>query len=516
MRKTNKLNLWIGGFAGPWMALNAESVQINTETKGEITTIKVDYHRDDGLAENEEIQLKKVADRWELANKHLLDDTNFDLNDPTNARCLIDGLELKLKPNGELYLSGAYVGDLVVEHPGKVVVAKEQSFKVSENFFLNKASLFQNDGLVEVGKNWLCLLTSVKNSGTITAKQGWQVMALQTFENTTSGKFVLLRADILSPATQITNRGQISCILDFNGKPCEFINHAGEVRVGGNATLKSLVNKSETEPVTGGSKEIKRVIQDSSGNVVTDRRASFLLNCGGLHYDCKDWSTPGYPGIRGSCLGCKRIVTQAQNFTRRQGVVSNFYIVGSLVLNQNTQVVCSNIFVGKDLMIKTVVQLKGFAALQKNVTFVLKNVQQNYCGGNFFGGGSRTIYDDAFVQQGAQDSIYDLIPARLEVLGTVTGKVETFINNKADAAQPGLVKTTEAALAQHEEKLQTIATEADIFPALADPAGYEAELMELKTNPAFATMVRLQEIRKAKSEMASEAPSRQESPGLKE
>ena len=263
------------------MALNAESVQVNTETKGEITTIKMSYHRDDGSTENEEIQLRKETDHWGLVGKKLLDEANFDLSNPTDARCRVDGLELRLKPNGELYLSGEYVGDLMLDHSGKVVIAKEQSCKVADSFFLNRAIVFENAGALEVGKNWLCLLSAIKNSGAITVKQGWQVMALQTFENVASAKFTMLRADILSPATRVTNQGQIDCLLDFNGEPCDFINHAGEMHIGGNCTLKSLVNKSETEPAINGSfVETERILTDPNGNealvLETNTQISFL------------------------------------------------------------------------------------------------------------------------------------------------------------------------------------------------------------------------------------------------
>lgn len=121
------------------MTLNGGTVQVNTETKGEITTIKIDYHRDDDSKENERIQLRKAADHWSLVSEQLLDKAHFDLSDPTEAHCLVDGLELKLRANGELYLSGEYSGDLLVEHPGKVIISPGQSFKVEHNFFLKQS-----------------------------------------------------------------------------------------------------------------------------------------------------------------------------------------------------------------------------------------------------------------------------------------------------------------------------------------------------------------------------------------
>ena len=77
------------------------------------------------------------------------------------------------------------------------------------------------------------------------------------------------------------------------------------------------------------------------------------------------------------------------------------------------------------------------------------------------------------------------------------------------------VKATEAALAQHKAALDKIAESSEIFPILADPEGYETELKELKANPGFATMVRLQEMRRARSEATSEMPSRSGSPESK-
>lgn len=511
MKKITKLNLWIGGFVGPWMALNAESVQVNTETKGEITTIKMSYHRDDGATENEEIQLRKEADHWGLVSKRLLDEANFDLSNPTDARCLVDGLELKLRSNGDLYLSGEYAGDLMVDHSGKVAIAKDQSFKISQNLFLNRAILFENAGTLEVGKNWLCLLSAVKNSGAITVKQGWQVMALQTFENAAPAKFTMLRADILSPATKVTNQGQMDCLMDFNGEPCDFINHAGEMHVGGNCTLKSLVNKSETEPAINGSfVETERILTDPNGNKIQSGDGRyFLLNyTGGFWHDPKGSNTPGNygGGFRASCLGCKRIITCTQNFTKKEGKGASLNIQGQLLLKQPSQVVCSSVYVSE---LTENVALKGYATNKQIVTYVLKNREAPYFRGNFFGGGGRTCYGDGFINTGTQNAIHELIHAHLEVLGTVTGKVETFINGKADAAQPGVVKATEAAL-------DKIAESAEIFPMLADPEGYEADLKELKANPGFATMVRLQEMRRARSEVASVVPSRQSSPGMEE
>ena len=493
------------------MTLNGGTVQVNTETKGEITTIKIDYHRDDDSKENERIQLRKAADHWSLVSEQLLDKAHFDLSDPTEAHCLVDGLELKLRANGELYLSGEYSWDLLVEHPGKVIISPGQSFKVEHNFFLNKAIAFENSGSLEVGKNWLCLLTGITNNGDIVVKQGWQVLALQTLENTAPAKFTMLRADILSPATKVTNQGQMDCLMDFNGEPCDFINHAGEMHVGGNCTLKSLVNESETEPAINGSfVETERILTDPNGNKIQSGDGRyFLLNyTGGFWHDPKGSNTPGNygGGFRASCLGCKRIITCTQNFTKKEGKGASLNIQGQLLLKQPSQVVCSSVYVSE---LTGNVALKGYATNKQIVTYVLKNREAPYFRGNFFGGGGRTCYGDGFINTGTQNAIHELIPAHLEVLGTVTGKVETFINGKADAAQPGVVKATEAAL-------DKIAESAEIFPMLADPEGYEADLKELKANPGFATMVRLQEMRRARSEVASVIPSRQSSPGMEE
>ncbi len=516
MKNKNKINLWIGGITGSWMALNAGSVQFTTDTRGTETKIVVNYNGDDGVASSEEIVLKKAGNAWTLGRKNMKDDAHFDLVQPTLAKFVIDGIELKLKPTLDLCIQGTYDGNLCIDHPNKVIIEKNQTLNVTENFFLNKAILFENVGTLKVDRDWLCLLTSIKNSGTMTVKRGWQVMALQTLENVASGKITILRADILSPGTKITNKGQINCILDFNGEPCDFINHAGEVRIGGNATLKSLVNKSETEPVVGGFVEKEKILTDARGNRIqsSDRRY-FLLTYGGeLKFDPKDSCSPSYYawGFRDSCLGCKRIITNIQNFTRKEGKSALFIVHDRLVLKQPSQTVGSFMYASN---LDGTISLKGYATNKQVITYVLNCVHTSYFKGNFFGGGGRTVYWDGFVHSGTQTSLNELISSKLEVLGTVKGKVETFVNGKADKAQPGVMKAVAATFEQYQQKLDEIAQGADICSVLFNLEEYTAELQELKANPVFATMVQLQERRKPRSEASSTLPSRQGSPELR-
>jgi|GEM_PF-3076811 len=518
MKSKNKILLWISGITGSVMALNAGSLQFTTDTRGTTTKVVINYNEDDGSVKKEEVVLNKAGKSWVLVRKDLQDDAHFNVkgDQDQNAKFFVDGLEFELHLNLELYVRGTYEGNLLIDHSNKVTIGtKNGPLTVNGTFFINKAKMFENRNTLTVDENWLCLLTAVKNSGTITVKQGWQVMSLQTFENATSGKFTMQQTDILSPGTKITNKGQINCVLDFNGAPCDFTNHAGEVCIGGNATLKSLVNKSETEPVVGGFYEAERSLIAPNGIAIqpSDRRYFLRTYAGGLKFDPKDSCCPSnYAwGFRDSCLGCKRIITNVQNFTRKEGKRALFTVHNRLVLKQSSQTVCSSICAST---LEGAISLKGYATNKQVITYVLKNTAHRYFSGNFFGDGARTVYWDSFVHSGTQISLKELISSKLEVLGTVTGKVETFVNGKADKAQPGVVKATQAALAQHKAKLEQIAQDADILPMLADPEVYAAELQELKANPVFATMVRLQEKRKLTSATTSAMPSRMGSPGL--
>lgn len=503
MKSKNKVMIWIGGITGSWMALNAGSVQFATNTTGTTTTVVINHNEDYGSVKSEEVVLNKAGSNWTLMRKNLQDDAHFSLAQPTLAKFVIDGLTLQLTPTLDLSLSGAYDGYMCIDHPNKVLIAKGQTLTVSENFFLNKAILFENQGTLTVDKNWLCLLTAVKNSGMITVKQGWQVMSLQTFENTASGKFTMQQTDILSLGTKITNMGQMNCILDFNGEPCDFTNHAGEVRVGGNATLKSLVNKSETEPAVGGFVEVKKEFFDNQGELLTQVPAT-LKNYTGKFRDNSQSSNVW--------VGYRRMQHLQQNFTSKEGKHSSLLIGGDCILIGQSTLRYSNIFVGGKVQIKNTLTLYGVQILKKTIEAAFYHQDIRGCRHGFRG---HPHYHDYWFGDIAENiSSLELIPSTLEVLGTVTGKVETFVNGKADSAQPGVVKATETALMQHKSKLEQIAQDADILPMLADPEVYAAELQELKTNPVFATMIRLQEKRKLVSATNSTMPSRMGSPGL--
>ena len=151
-------------------------------------------------------------------------------------------------------------------------------------------------------------------------------------------------------------------------------------------------------------------------------------------------------GFRDSCLGLKRIITCAQKFTKREGKYPLLNIHGCLQLKQPSQNICSSIcvsdFVGN-------ITLKGYATNKQIAIYTLKLLHADWLSAR----GGRYHYFDGFVHTGTQNVLSELIPAHLEVLGTVTEKVETYINGKADLAQPGVVKATEAALAQHKATL---------------------------------------------------------------
>jgi len=476
--------------------MHAEVVQITSKTSRNITTLTVNFA---GSENTEAINIQKVGANWQLAEAVPGDyRTKVNATRPgEGVQFSIDGLNLNLTSSG-FYLAGDWDGSLYFEHEGPCKIAKGSHLGVTESFFLNKSILFENEGELRIGQDWTCLLTAIQNKGGIVVGQGWQVMALQKFTNEVSGNFAMQRADIVSPATEVNNQGKIACVLDWKGEPCTFNNIAGgRVQIGGNCTLKALNNKSEFEPQVGSFKENKRVLQDASGNLVTDNR-SFLLNWnGGLTFDPKGTRNPSGYGwdFRDHCLNCKMVITNIQNFTQRQGKPSDFCVLGSLALNQNSQVVCSSLFIGNALSVQNTMNIKAYATDQQIMTYVLKNVKSAYFRGNMFGGGGRTVYWDSFVHTNTQTSIHERILSTLELLGTSTGKIETFINGKEDTTQPVVIKATEAKYEQHKNALESLAAERGIPLMLqVDEEVYESNLQALKVNPNFMTMVKQQEM----------------------
>jgi len=144
--------------------------------------------------------------------------------------------------------------------------------------------------------------------------------------------------------------------------------------------------------------------------------------------------------------------------------------------------------------------------------FVLRNTFNTRYPRQCFGPGYIDVHFDNFIHGGTQTEMNEFIQSTFEVLGEVTGNVETFVNGKADSKQPEVVKAKEA-LAQLRDKIQAISTESHIFPMLDE--SYEADLNELKANPAFTTITRRKERWRERSEMSSTAPSRSNSPELK-
>lgn len=291
MIKINKTILLAGNLVGSIGLTHAEMVHITSKTSGNVTTVTVHFV---GSENTEAIKVQKVGRNWQLAEAVPGDyRTQVDIMRPEEGvRFSIDGLNLNLNSNG-FYLAGKWDGSLYFEHEGPCKITKGSCLEVTESLFLNKSIFFDNEGELKIGQDWTCLLTAMQNQGTIVVGQGWQVMALQKFTNEASGNFAMQRADIVSPATEVNNRGNIACVLDWKGELCTFNNIAGgQVQIGGNCTLKTLNNRSEFEPQIGAFKESKRELQDTSGNPVTDNR-SFLLNWNGeLRFDPKDSCSP--------------------------------------------------------------------------------------------------------------------------------------------------------------------------------------------------------------------------------
>ena len=207
------------------------------------------------------------------------------------------------------------------------------------------------------------------------------------------------------------------------------------------------------------------------------------------------------------------MITNIQSFTQRQGKPSDFCVLGSLALNQNSQVICSHLFIGNSLRVQSTMNIKAYATHQQIMTYILKNTRSAYFEGNFFGGGGRNVYWDSFVHANTQTSLQEKIPSILELLGTSTGKIETFINGKADTTQAVVIKATEAKYEQHKNALERLADERGIpLMLLVDEAEYEENLQAMKVNPVFQTMVRQQELRQARSAAPSGAPSRSLTP----
>lgn len=257
----NRKILLAGNLVGSIYLMHAGSLQFTTNTKGTTTTVVINYNENDGSVKKEEVVLNKIGKEWSLVRKDLQKEVHFRLHSPQAAKFFVDDLEFELHPNLDMYVRGTYDGNLCIDHANKVVTgAKWGPLTVHGNFFINKATMLENRNILSVEENFLCLLTAIQNKGTIVVGQGWQVMALQKFTNEASGNFAMQRADIVSPATEVNNRGNIACVLDWKGEPCTFNNIAGgQVQIGGNCTLKALNNKSEFEPqIAQEFKEVKR------------------------------------------------------------------------------------------------------------------------------------------------------------------------------------------------------------------------------------------------------------------
>ena len=487
-------------------------VQVTSTTSGSVTTLTVHFA---GSENTEAIKVQKVGTNWQVAEAIPGDyRTQVDITRPEEGiRFSIDGLNLNLTSGG-FYLAGNWDGSLYFEHEGPCKIAKGSRLEVTESLFLNKSILFENEGELRIGQDWTCLLTAIQNKGTIVVGQGWQVMALQKFTNEASGNFAMQRADIVSPATEVNNRGNIACVLDWKGEPCTFNNIAGgQVQIGGNCTLKALNNKSEFEPIISEFKQMKQEVFDTENKLVD------LSNVGGHpgQWLTKYYLKLGYTSqeCRSDCggqhfIGYKRVTVSEQTITRNCGKKSVFGVMGDLKLMAETHVnACSEIFCGSNLNVVGVFKLQSSAPYRKTKIDEWEKTSSRRWH-------RREYFTDAFVQKNLINDLIDPIPSTLELLGTSTGKIETFINGKADTTQAVVIKATEAKYEQHKNALEGLAAEKGIpLMLLVDEAEYEKNLQAMKENPVFQTMVRQQELRQARSAAPSGAPSRSLTPEQK-
>ncbi len=482
-------------------------VQITSKTSGTITTVTVHFA---GSENTEAIKVQKVGTNWQVAEAVSGDyRTQVDITRPEKGvRFSIDGLNLNLTSGG-FYLAGNWDGSLYFEHEGPCKIAKGSRLEVTESLFLNKSILFENEGELRIGQDWTCLLTAIQNKGTIVVGQGWQVMALQKFTNEVNGNFAMQRADIVSPATEVNNRGNIACVLDWKGEPCTFNNIAGgQVQIGGNCTLKALNNKSEFEPqIAQEFKEVKREFFDAKGNLLIQIPA-VLKGYSGKFRDNSQSSN--------AWIGCKRMLHFQQSFKdiNREGKRSAFYVNHDCILIEQSSLRHSDIFIGGKIEIKSTLTIYSTQSFQKTIESAFYHQDIRGCRHGLRG--HPHYHDYWFADIKTNMSPFEFIIAHLEVFGVITGKIETFINGKADTTQAVVIKATEAKYEQHKNALEGLAAEKGIpLMLLVDEAEYEKNLQAMKENPVFQTMVRQQELRQARSAAPSGAPSRSLTPEQK-
>lgn len=507
MLKVNKYIPWVGVFTAPLLGVSAEMLEVSILPEGNRVRINI-QHRDNLVPSEESIVLEKMDNGWQLINQTLQEGNAVTFPVPTKAQLSIDNLSFVLSTNGDLALSG--VGDrLQLGYGGKCLVERGGMLQL-ESFFLHQASTFENAGTIIIHQDWLCLVSTIKNAGTITIQQGWQVAALKTFTNTNEGKFFVQRVDMFSPATTFTNNGNIACILDWNAKSCVFNNIGGSVQIGGNCTLQTLNNNSEQEPAPGEFRETQR-------EFFTDKGAPLnVANAGGnVHqtltlYDLVQGRSPYERRSdrgNGQCyLNYRRIIHEVLQCNLRTGQVANFVVQGNCVC-KNGECKYSKIFIGHDFIAQNY-RMVGIVIYEKTTLALWKLVQGPRRWHR------RDYFIDAFVnQQSTLTPMPGGIKASLEILGTVTGKVETFANGKPDTNQPGAIHAMQDSLDAYQQALVESADKQGIpLEMVVDQEEYEAGIEAMKTNPSFAEMVRIQVERSKRSAMVSSAPSRPATP----
>lgn len=499
-------NICIAGYlVGSLCWTHAKVVRITSKTTGNLTTLTIGFPE----SENQEIiKVQQVGQNWQLAEGVSSDyQTKVDATETNEGiRFSIDGINLKLTTSG-YYLAGDLDGSLYFEYEGPCKVAKGSRLEITESFFLNESILFENEGELKIGQDWTCLLTTIHNKGKIVVGQGWQVVALQKFVNEAYGDFSMQRADIISPATEVNNRGKIACILDWKGEPCIFNNTAGGyVQIGGNCNLKTLNNKSEFEPnVVKEFKEVKREFFDTKGNLLTQIPGA-LKNYGGKFRDNSQASN--------AWIGCKKVLHLQQFFNNKEGNRSSFFVGRDCILLEQSSLGHSDVFIGGKIEIKGSLTIYSTQTLQKITESIFCHQDIRGCRHGFHG---HPHYHDYWFADTKTDVLpLDLISSHLEVLGTAMGKIEMIINSKSDTTQPIVIKTTEAKYEQHKRALERLANERGIpLMLLVDEMDYETDLQAMKENPILHTMVRQQELRQARSAVPSGAPSRSLTPDQK-
>lgn len=326
------------GLIGGIQLTHASSTAIKVENKAEAISIQIENEME-GVKDT--VTLQKEGNQLAPTPGEVYAAVSIDGSNQQRIKIQYLDPLLELVPNGDLLLSGEYQKALMLSYNGSAKVEKGKTLTLKSACLLQGLSQFENAGTMHLVSDLTTIITAFSNQGELHIERGWQDTALKRFENGATGKIVLQRADIMSPSVSFSNKGIIACVADWNGAGCSIDNVEGaQFNVGGNCTLKQLSNYSQMEPQlkNGGKLEhVSTIYRDINGQTMPSI----------------DESSERRAGTQHGHVNCKRIITQSQTFTRREGARSQVYVGKTLNLNAgNSFNKCSELFIGQDFAVK--------------------------------------------------------------------------------------------------------------------------------------------------------------------